>query len=172
MRRPGRTTLSTALPRRLLTRKRSLWPPPERSRRARDQLSETEGFCDNLPRPNPPPGVQNPCPKSTSRDHRSPRVVRRSVASQTLSPNTDARGRPSLTRQRGLGWVNRNQGLGRLGRRGRAPRASSLAQVVSLAVIPPVLTGPNQTALTRIPAEPDLPRPNWTLESRCGAVIS
>ena len=33
-------------------------------------------------------------------------------ASQTLSPNTDAPGHPSLTRQRGLGWVSRHQGLG------------------------------------------------------------
>jgi beta-phosphoglucomutase-like phosphatase (HAD superfamily) len=62
------------------------------------------------------------------------------------------------------------------GRWGRAPRqrthASSLAQVVILTVIPPVLTGPNQTALTRIPAQPDLPRPDWTAENRRLAVIS
>jgi hypothetical protein len=43
---------------------------------------------------------------------------------------------------------------------------------VILTVIPPVLTGPNQTALTRIPAQPDLPRPDWTAENRRWAVIS
>jgi hypothetical protein len=38
-----------------------------------------------------------------------------------------------------------------------------LAQVVILAVIPPVLTAPDQTALTRTAAQPDLARPNWTV---------
>ena len=44
--------------------------------------------------------------------------------------------------------------------------------VVILAVIPPSLTGPNQTALNRNTAQPDLPRPDWTVENRRLAVIS
>ena len=34
--------------------------------------------------------------------------------------------------------------------------------MVILTVIPPGATGPNQTALTRKAAQPDLPRPYWT----------
>jgi hypothetical protein len=49
---------------------------------------------------------------------------------------------------------------------------SLLALVVILAVIPPVRTAPNQTALTRISAQLDLARPNWTVENRRLAVIS
>jgi hypothetical protein len=46
---------------------------------------------------------------------------------------------------------------------------SSLAQVVILTAIPPVATGPNQTALTRKAAQPDLPRPYWTAEQKMGS---
>jgi hypothetical protein len=41
--------------------------------------------------------------------------------------------------------------------------------VVILTVIPPVATGPNQTALTRKAAQPDLPRPYWTAEQKMGS---
>jgi NAD(P)-dependent dehydrogenase (short-subunit alcohol dehydrogenase family) len=54
--------------------------------------------------------------------------------------------------------------------RGRAPPqrtpASSLAQVVILTVIPQATTEPNQTALTRNAAQPDLARPNGTVVNR------
>jgi hypothetical protein len=43
---------------------------------------------------------------------------------------------------------------------------------VILTVIPQAITEPNQTALARIAAQPDLARPNWTVESRRWAVIS
>jgi hypothetical protein len=43
---------------------------------------------------------------------------------------------------------------------------------VVLSVIPPGPTAPNQTALTRTTAQPDLPRPSWTVENRRLAVIS
>jgi hypothetical protein len=49
---------------------------------------------------------------------------------------------------------------------------SLLALVVILAVIPQATTAPNQTGLTRIAAQPDLARPNWTVENRRLAVIS
>jgi hypothetical protein len=49
---------------------------------------------------------------------------------------------------------------------------SSLAQMGSPAVIPPVPTEPNQTGLTRVAAQPDLPRPYWTGLSGRWAVIS
>ena len=39
-------------------------------------------------------------------------------------------------------------------------------------VIPPGRTGPSQTALNRIAAQPDLARPNWTVENGRLAVIS
>jgi hypothetical protein len=51
------------------------------------------------------------------------------------------------------------EGYDRRGGDGKQP-------VVQAKDLRPVLTGPNQTALTRTPAEPDLPKPNWTLESR------
>jgi hypothetical protein len=43
---------------------------------------------------------------------------------------------------------------------------------VILAVIPPGLTEPDQTALTRNAAQPDLARPYWTVLTRRWAVIS
>jgi hypothetical protein len=43
---------------------------------------------------------------------------------------------------------------------------------VMLAVIPPGPTEPNQTGLNRIPAQPDLARPYWTVENKISAVIS
>jgi hypothetical protein len=46
------------------------------------------------------------------------------------------------------------------------------AQVVVLTVIPQATTQPNQTGLTRNAAQPDLARPNWTVENRRLAVIS
>ena len=57
------------------------------------------------------------------------------------------------------------------GRHHAAP-PSSLAQVVILAVIPPGRTAANQTGLTGIVNQPDLARPNWTVENRRLAVIS
>jgi CRISPR-associated protein (Cas_Cas5) len=42
---------------------------------------------------------------------------------------------------------------------------SLLALVVILAVIPQATTEPDQTALTRIAAQPDLARPDWTVEN-------
>jgi hypothetical protein len=51
-----------------------------------------------------------------------------------------------------------------------AALALSLAQVVILTVIPQATTGPNQTGLTRIIAQPDLARPAWTVENRRLAV--
>jgi hypothetical protein len=59
---------------------------------------------------------------------------------------------------------------GRRRREGTPP--SSLAQVVILSVIPQAITEPNQTGLTRIAAQPDLARPNWTVETRKLAVFS
>jgi hypothetical protein len=44
--------------------------------------------------------------------------------------------------------------------------------VVILAVIPPGLTGPNQTALNRNTAQPELLRPYWSGLSGIWAVIS
>jgi hypothetical protein len=44
--------------------------------------------------------------------------------------------------------------------------------LVILTVIPQATTEPNQTGLTRIAAQPDLARPNWTVETRRLAVIS
>jgi hypothetical protein len=44
--------------------------------------------------------------------------------------------------------------------------------VVILAVIPQATTEPDQTALTRFAALPDLARPDWTVEFRGLAVIS
>jgi hypothetical protein len=49
---------------------------------------------------------------------------------------------------------------------------SSLAQAVILAVIPPGLSAPNQTALNGMPSQPELPRPYWTGLSGRLAVIS
>jgi hypothetical protein len=46
-----------------------------------------------------------------------------------------------------------------------------LAAVI-LAVIPQATTKPDQTALARIPARPDLARPYWTVENKISAVIS
>ena len=43
---------------------------------------------------------------------------------------------------------------------------------VILAVIPQATTEPNQTGLNRNAAQPDLARPNWTVENRRLAVIS
>ena len=40
---------------------------------------------------------------------------------------------------------------------------------VILTVIPPGAAGPNQTALTRKAAQPDLPRPYWTAEQKMGS---
>jgi hypothetical protein len=51
-------------------------------------------------------------------------------------------------------------------------RALSLAQVVILSVIPQATTAPNQTGLNRISAQPDLARPDWTVQNRRSAVIS
>jgi len=51
-----------------------------------------------------------------------------------------------------------------------ADPASSLALVVILAVIPQATTELNQTALTRIPAQPDLARPYWNGQSGIWAV--
>jgi hypothetical protein len=48
---------------------------------------------------------------------------------------------------------------------------ASLAQLVILAVIPQATTEPNQTGPTTNAAQPDLPRPNWTVENRRLAVI-
>jgi hypothetical protein len=61
--------------------------------------------------------------------------------------------------------------------RTRRPRAgrrppSPLAQVVILAVIPQATANPNQTALNRNATQPDLARPNWTVETRRLAVSS
>jgi hypothetical protein len=54
-----------------------------------------------------------------------------------------------------------------------SPRSGGTGDAaVILAVIPPGLTEPNQTALTRSAAQPDLPRPDWTVETRRWAVIS
>jgi hypothetical protein len=44
--------------------------------------------------------------------------------------------------------------------------------LVILAVVPQATTEPNQTALTRNAARPDLARPDWTVETRRSAVIS
>ena len=49
---------------------------------------------------------------------------------------------------------------------------ASLAHLVILAVIPQATTEPNQTGLTRIVAQPDLARPNWTVENKISAGIS
>jgi hypothetical protein len=51
-------------------------------------------------------------------------------------------------------------------------RASSLAQVVILTVIPQATTEPNQTGFNRIAAQPDLARPYWTAKNRRLAGIS
>jgi hypothetical protein len=48
----------------------------------------------------------------------------------------------------------------------------SLALLVILTVIPQATTEPNQTGLTRNAAQPDLARPDWTVENRRLAVIS
>jgi hypothetical protein len=55
-------------------------------------------------------------------------------------------------------------------RSGRARQSAEMA-VIPLD-IPPILTAPNQTALNRNAAQPDLPRPYWTVDSRRWAVIS
>jgi hypothetical protein len=47
-----------------------------------------------------------------------------------------------------------------------------LAQLVILTVIPPAPTRPSQTGLNRNATQPDLGRPNWTVENRRWAVIS
>ena len=47
-----------------------------------------------------------------------------------------------------------------------------LALLVILTVIPQATTEPNETALTRIAAQPGLARSNWTVETRRLAVIS
>ena len=61
----------------------SAWgqPPPGRVP-VDDELSRTDRFCDSRRSPamSHPKGVQNPCPKSTSQNHRCQRVLRRSVA--------------------------------------------------------------------------------------------
>jgi hypothetical protein len=41
-----------------------------------------------------------------------------------------------------------------------------LAQLVILTVIPQATTEPNKTGLTRNAAQPDLARPDWTIETR------
>jgi hypothetical protein len=70
----------------------------------------------------------------------------------------------------GIGLLRRGScaGHGRV----RTSRPSSLAQLVILAVIPPVRTRPKQTGLTKNAAQPDLARPDWTVENRRLAVIS
>jgi hypothetical protein len=44
--------------------------------------------------------------------------------------------------------------------------------VVILGVIPLGTTAANQTALNGMPSPPELPRPDWTVESRKLAVVS
>src|SRR4029450_7554086 len=55
---------------------------------------------------------------------------------------------------------------------GTRPGTLAACFVVILAVIPPGLTGPNQTALNRNTGQPDLPRPNWAGRNRRLAAIS
>jgi hypothetical protein len=66
----------------------------------------------------------------------------------------------SVTAPSGSSPANRAAALPAGDNRVRPPgnQPSSLAQVVLLTVIPPDPTAPNQTALTRIPGQPDLPR--------------
>ena len=69
-------------------------------------------FCD---RPHSPAArvassVQNPCPKSTSRNLRGPEVVRRSVSSQTMSPTTDPPGRAAWDRRSATSLGDRDDG--------------------------------------------------------------
>ena len=52
------------------------------------------------------------------------------------------------------------------------PQTLSAVGPVIPSDIPPDPTAPNQTGLTRIAAQPDLPRPDWTPETRRLAVIS
>ena len=70
----------------------------------------------------------------------------------------------------GIGLLRRTAALATEGSAGAEP--SSLAQLVILAVIPQATTEPNQTGLTRNAAQPDLARPNWTVENKISAVIS
>jgi len=70
----------------------------------------------------------------------------------------------------GIGLLRRTAALATEGSAGADP--SSLAQLVILAVIPQATTEPNQTGLNRIPAQPDLARPYWTVENKISAVIS
>jgi hypothetical protein len=103
----------------------------------------------------------------------SPRVVRRSVASQTLSPATDAPGRLALRlAQRDLGSVvgMRDRALGEA--QTNRTLALSLAQLVILAVIPPDPTAADQTTLHGMPCQPELPGPYWSGLSGRLAVIS
>src|SRR5215216_7095631 len=51
-------------------------------------------------------------------------------------------------------------------------RGKEWARAVILVVIPPGRTAPNWTALARIQAQPDLPGPVWTVETRRLAVIT
>jgi len=103
----------------------------------------------------------------------SPKVERRSVASQALSPATDAPGRPALRlAQRDLGSVvgMRDRALGEA--HTNRTLALSLAQLVIPAVIPPGPTAANQTALNGVPSQPELPRHYWSGLSGRLAVIS
>src|SRR5215216_2674073 len=51
-------------------------------------------------------------------------------------------------------------------------RGKEWARPVILVVIPQATTEPNQTGLNRIPAQPDMARPYWTVENKISAVIS
>jgi hypothetical protein len=100
-------------------------------------------------------GVENPCPKSMPQT-KAPRQgsvteLHEPVLNCRTSryPDQASRSGPSLL-------LN----------------PSSFVLPVILAVIPQATTEPNQTGLTRNAAQPDLPRPNWTVETRRLAVIS
>jgi hypothetical protein len=106
---------------------------------------------------------------SLAASNRSPRVPK-AVSEINVTKHCSPRGCETPTEWVRLSYWTFGAGWG------RAPPqrtlTSSLAQVVILAVIPPVLTRPNQTVLTRMPAQPDLARPYWTVETRRWAVIS
>jgi hypothetical protein len=104
----------------------------------------------------------------------SPDVTRTDALVGTLTPGLAAR--PEGPRANHVSPVRLSgrpdcpSGLARIRAGRRAP--SPLAQLVILSVIPPGPTAANQTALNGMPSQPELPRPDWTVEARRLAAMS